>query len=137
MRECQKTHKRVKRLGGFKMKNLWGVEVSLDLKNCDSKTIRSSKELKRFLIEICEHIGVKRFKKPIVVNFGDHEEISGYSIVQLIETSLISGHFVDKTNAAYINLFSCKAFDPIKAVNFTKKFFKTNDCEFIVNYRLV
>lgn len=116
---------------------LWGVETSIDLSECDPKIIRSEKKMREFLIKVCDHIKVKRWGDPIVANFGDHDSIAGFSIVQLIETSLVSGHFVDKTNAAYINLFSCKSFDPIKAATFTKKFFKAKGMEFIVNYRMV
>ncbi len=119
------------------MKGLWGVECSIDLKECDPKIIRSKKEMKRFLIEVTDYLKVKRWGKPTIANFGDRDDIAGFSIVQLIETSLISGHFVDKTNAAYINLFSCAYFDPIKAANFTKKFFKAKQMEFVVNYRSV
>lgn len=120
------------------MKNdLWGVEVSIDLGLCDAETIRSAKQLRRFLVEICDHLKVKRWGDPIIANFGDHEKIAGFSIVQLIETSLISGHFVDATNNAYINLFSCKYFDPLKAVEFTQKFFKAKHVQFITNYRQI
>ena len=119
------------------MDDIWGIECSIDLKDCDSRIIRSDKELKRFLIEICDYLRVKRWGEPIIANFGQRDEIAGYSIVQLIETSLISGHFVDKTNAAYINLFSCSYFDPVQAANFTKEFFKARGCEFIVNYRQI
>ena len=119
------------------VKDLWGIEVSIDLKHCDPKTIRSAKKLEQFLIKICEHIKVKRWGEPIIANFGKGDKIAGYSIVQLIETSLISGHFVDKTNAAYINLFSCDYFDPLEAAEFTKKFFKAKGIEFVVNYRQI
>lgn len=118
-------------------KDIWGVECSLDLKGADPKIIRDSKKLEEFLVKICKHIKVKRWGEPIIANFGQGDKIAGYSIVQLIETSLISGHFVEKTNAAYINLFSCDYFDPIKAANFTKKFFKAESMEFIVNYRKI
>lgn len=116
-------------------KNIWGVECSIDLKNCNPETIRSAKELEKFLVKVCKHIKVTRWGDPIIANFGKGEKIAGYSIVQLIETSLVSGHFVDSTNAAYVNIFSCDYFDPIKAANFTKKFFGATDMDFIVNFR--
>jgi S-adenosylmethionine/arginine decarboxylase-like enzyme len=44
-------------------------------------------------------------------------------MTQLIETSLISGHFANATNAAYINVFSCAYYDPEKVLRFTKNWF--------------
>jgi len=47
--------------------------------------------------------------------------------VQLIETSLISGHFANITNNAYLDIFSCKYYDPSVVVEFTKNFFKSKE----------
>jgi S-adenosylmethionine/arginine decarboxylase-like enzyme len=49
---------------------------------------------------------------------------SGYSLVQLIETSSIVAHFSEGTNKVYLNVFSCKEFDPADAAAFCRKFFK-------------
>jgi S-adenosylmethionine/arginine decarboxylase-like enzyme len=35
----------------------------------------------------------------------------GYTLVQLIETSNITAHFVEETNDVYIDVFSCKPFN--------------------------
>ncbi|NGX32812.1 MAG: hypothetical protein K1060chlam4_00865, partial [Candidatus Anoxychlamydiales bacterium] len=50
-------------------------------------------------------------------------DAAGFSFVQLIETSSITGHLVDKNGDAYIDIFSCKEFeiDPVKKV--LNKFF--------------
>ena len=44
--------------------------------------------------------------------------------MQLIETSSIVGHFSEGTNKVYLNVFSCKEFDPADAAAFCRKFFK-------------
>ena len=50
--------------------------------------------------------------EPNIKHFATHnEDAAGYSLVQLIETSSITGHFVDKNGDCYIDIFSCKAFD--------------------------
>lgn len=113
----------------------FGLECSLDLYECDPKIIRDEGYIKLFLTQICDLIDMRRYGLPIVVHFGDDPKVTGYSALQLIETSLISGHFANQTNAAYINIFSCKAFDPQLAENFCKDFFKAKRCESIVNYR--
>ena len=102
----------------------WGVATSIDVYNCNAVKIRDAQEITRFTHELCELLGMKRFGKTMVVRFGDDPEVTGYSMVQLIETSLVSGHFAEKTNAAYIDIFSCKPYDPDAMRKFTQEFFE-------------
>lgn len=107
----------------YKSKNPWGMSMSVDLYGCDPKTIRSSKKIKQFVNELCDLIKVKKFGKTTVVNFGENHRVAGYSMTQLIETSLISGHFANESNAVYIDVFSCKEYPPHQAADFCKTFF--------------
>lgn len=102
----------------------WGISAAIDLHNCDPKLVRSSKDIKRFVYELCDLIGVKRFGECVVVHFGEKEEIAGYSMTQLIETSLISGHFVNKNNNIYLDVFSCNYFDPNVIAKKANEFFR-------------
>ena len=70
---------------------------------------------------------MKRYGECIVVDFGEDPRVSGFSMTQLIETSLISGHFVNQTNDVYIDIFSCKFYDPKVVAEFTRKFFEAKD----------
>ena len=46
---------------------------------------------------------------PLLEHFAEHlPEAAGYSLVQLIETSAITGHFCDRSGDAYVDIFSCK-----------------------------
>ena len=72
---------------------------------------------------ICEIIDMKRFGETQVVHFGQEEKVAGFSMVQLIETSLISAHFANLTNTAYIDVFSCKLYEPEMVRAFAEKFF--------------
>ena len=67
---------------------------------------------------------MKRFGKCQVIHFGEDPKVSGFSMTQLIETSLISGHFANNTNAAYLDIFSCKWYDVEQMVGFSRKFFE-------------
>jgi len=110
----------------------WGLLTSIDLYQCNSKTIRDSKKIKKYVKELCELIEMKPFGKTQVVHFGEDERVAGYSMTQLIETSLISGHFANLNNAVYLDIFSCKLYDPKKAVDFSKEFFGAKDYNFNV-----
>ena len=66
---------------------------------------------------------MKRFGEFKIVHFGTGNK-SGYSMVQLIETSNITAHFCNENNSAYLDIFSCKPYDEKEMENFTKKFFE-------------
>lgn len=102
---------------------VWGILSSIDIYNCNPVTIRSADEIRRFVVELCEIIDMKRFGETHVVHFGEDERVAGFSMVQLIETSLISAHFANLTNAVYLDVFSCKAYDPEKVQAFAERFF--------------
>ena len=105
----------------------YGLELILDLGGCNKKTITSAKKLKEFVYRLCDLIDMKRYGDTIIEGFGFGEEhITGYSIAQLIETSLISGHFSESRNTAHLNIFSCKKFNTAKAAMFCKAFFGAN-----------
>lgn len=122
-------------LARYRADNPWGLYVSVDLKDCDPKLIRSSQKITKFAVEACTLMKVKRFGKPIVADFGEDPRVSGFSLVQLIETSLISGHFANQTNAVYLDFFSCKSFPPYKVAKFAKKCFKAKSMALNINFR--
>jgi len=104
--------------------NRYGMELILDLIDCDSEAIRSGEHIRKYAKEICKVIDMKPFGEPFVERFGLGVDFTaGYSLVQLIETSSITGHFSELWNRAYINVFSCKKFDEQIAAEFTKKHF--------------
>jgi len=112
----------------YKENGSWGILTSIDLHSCNPDTIRDAAKIKEFVLELCKKIDVTPFGECQVVHFADHDEdVAGYSMVQLIETSLISGHFANKTNHTYLDVFSCKYYDPEVAASYAKSFFEAND----------
>jgi len=119
----------------FKDYHAWGMLSSLDVKNCDPDFIRSADKIKEYAVQLCDLIKMKRFGDCQVVHFGESEVVAGFSMIQLIETSCISGHFANATNHAYIDIFSCKEYDPYEAALFTQQFFKAEKYEINVLLR--
>ena len=105
------------------------MEAVIDLYGCDLKKISDGEHIKRYLIELCDQvILMKRYGEAVVEHFGhDNPITAGYSMVQLIETSCVSGHFSEHKKSAYINIFSCKWFDVEKTTKFTKKWFGASE----------
>lgn len=102
---------------------VWGIATAIDIYDCDPELIRDAETIRRFVRELCDLIEMKRFGETQVVHFGEDERVAGYSMVQLIETSLISAHFANLTNATYLDVFSCKPYDPEVVCEFARNFF--------------
>ena len=107
-----------------RLDNPWGLLSCIDLYECDPETIRDAQKIKRFVSELCTLIEMKPFGETQVVHFGEEERVEGFSMIQLIETSLISAHFANASNATYLDVFSCKLYDPQTVAEFAKRFFK-------------
>jgi len=106
------------------MRKTFGYELILDLEQCDKNIISSRSKLKKYVDTLCELIQMEKYGKTLLPYFGEREEYTkGYSLVQLIETSSIVGHFSDYWATAYINIFSCKEYDADLAKKFTKEYF--------------
>ena len=114
---------------------VWGIASAIDIYDCDPKLIRDADAIRQFVIELCELIEMKRFGETQVVHFGEDERVAGYSMVQLIETSLISAHFANQTNAVYLDVFSCKPYNPEIVRDFSQKYFKGRSSEMQVAFR--
>lgn len=115
--------------------NGWGLYMSLDIKDCDPQLIRSADAIYQYIVQLCELIKMKRYGEPWIHHFGEAEEVAGLTMMQPIETSLISGHFANATNAIYIDVFSCKLYDPYALLSFTKEYFKGGDADINVHIR--
>jgi len=107
----------------FEESKAWGLLTSIDVHHCDPEKIRDADHVKRYVRELCDRIEMKRFQDTVVVHFGEEERVAGFSMMQLIETSLVSGHFANQTNRAYIDIFSCKFYEPRQAAEFTLEAF--------------
>jgi len=109
---------------------VFGVELVLNLYGCDPETVRSRDRLTTYVRDLCDLIGMRRYGDLFAERFGLNEaKAAGYSIVQLIETSSITGHFSEQGNSAYLNIFSCKEFDIDAATTFSHEFFGADSVE--------
>ena len=89
----------------------WGYHLILDCQGCVREKISNKENLRAFIKGLVEGIDMKAYGEPVIEHFATHDaDKGGYSLVQLIETSSITGHFVDKNGDAYLDIFSCKPF---------------------------
>ena len=103
--------------------NFWGYHLIVNAASCNPRHIASSKIIKDFSKELVKRIHMIAYGPPTVVRFGT-THVKGYSLVQLIETSNITAHFVEETNDSYFDIFSCKKFNPEDALAVIQEYFE-------------
>ncbi len=109
------------------MEKSWGYELVINCGGCNDN-IMSKEAVEKFSRDLVELIDMKAYGEPQVVYFAGHDPTkAGFTLVQLIETSSITAHFVDEYRQVYINIFSCKPFDPVIASDFVKDYFGAKD----------
>lgn len=111
---------------------VFGWELVLDITDCDLAVISSHDKLSEFAVRACEVLQMKRYGEPLIERFGFAKpETTGYTLVQLIETSSLVAHFSEAKRTAYIEIFSCKEFSPQAVIDFCREFFGSAHSRFI------
>lgn len=87
----------------------WGFHLVVDCKACN-ENVSSFDAINTFVKKLVKAIDMKAFGEPQMVRFGNEPNLTGITLVQLIETSNICAHFCDESGDAYIDIFSCKDF---------------------------
>lgn len=106
----------------------WGYHLIINAGLCDPVALRSKETIAKFAKAIVKEIDMVAFGPPRIVRFGEGNK-RGTTLVQLIETSCIVAHAVEQTNDIYLDIFSCKSFDPKVAEGVFRDFFKPTTVE--------
>ncbi len=108
---------------------VYGFELIIDLKNC-SPSLFNRKSLDNYFSRLCDLISMKKAEVYFWDDVGVAPEeqqtaphTKGTSAVCFILTSSIVIHTLDVLRTVYVNIFSCKVFDPNIAVEFTRDWF--------------
>lgn len=102
----------------------FGLELIIDLYNCDKKTISSKEKIKEYLTNAVKIIDMNAVGEPIIPEKFGKGTLYGYSAIQFIQTSSVTIHCSEVMLESHINIFSCKDFDVKKARKFTKEYFQ-------------
>lgn len=87
----------------------WGYELVLDLGGGNSN-VTNPEAIAAFAKDLVKEIDMIPHGEPQVFYFGEGH-LAGWTLVQMITTSNITAHFNDD-GTCYMNVFSCKTFDP-------------------------
>ena len=108
-----------------KVSNCYGFELVLDLHNANPATF-NRESIEQFFEELCQLIDMEKcdvhFWDDVGVASDEQQTLphtKGTSAVCFILTSSIVIHTLDILRTVYVNIFSCKSFDPKDAERFT------------------
>lgn len=103
----------------------WGYHLVADVGKCIPSSIRCGQNIYQFAKHLVKEIDMVPYGEPQIHHFGSGNK-AGYTLVQLIETSNITAHFVEETNDFYLDVFSCKQFDPDVVERSVQQYFSPN-----------
>jgi S-adenosylmethionine/arginine decarboxylase-like enzyme len=99
----------------------WGYHLMLDCAGC--RNIDSKEQIYKFVKDLITQIDMQAHGEPVIEYLLPGDPKQGYSLMQLITTSNICGHFMELDGTAYFDVFSCKKFDPKVVKQVVKTYF--------------
>ena len=97
------------------MDKYYGKELIIDLSGCDVAKF-TRKSIREYCQNICDIIEIEKDKLTWSENSS--------SAVQFIKTSNITINTVASEKTAYINVFSCKEFNGVVVMSYTRSWFR-------------
>lgn len=90
----------------------WGYHMILDCGGCDVELMSNYENVDKWIRKLVKDIDMEPIGEPrIEYTAAEFPDKAGFTVVQVIVTSTIVGHFVDGTKQIYLDVFSCKGFD--------------------------
>ena len=102
----------------------WGYHLLLDCKQGNLEKISCKDNVTAFVTQLVNDIDMKAYGDLLIERFATHDpNKAGISFCQMIETSNITGHFVDLNGDFYIDVFSCKPYNTSTVLDLIQKYF--------------
>jgi S-adenosylmethionine/arginine decarboxylase-like enzyme len=89
----------------------WGMLATIDLHDCDRRRVQDPSCICAFVPTVIDAIGMRAHGPLRLERFGD-DDLEGWSAMQFIETSSITIHADEFSGRCFVDVFSCRAFDP-------------------------
>ena len=85
--------------------------AAIDLHDGDRERLADPETIRRFVPALIDAIGMRAHGPLMIDRFGD-DELEGWSALQFIETSSITIHADEVFGRCFVDVFSCRPFDP-------------------------
>jgi S-adenosylmethionine/arginine decarboxylase-like enzyme len=89
----------------------WGMLATIDLHDCDRRRVQDPSCICAFVPTVIDAIGMRAHGPLRPERFGD-DDLEGWSAMQFIETSSITIHADERWCRCFVDIFSCRPFDP-------------------------
>ena len=106
----------------------WGKSTAINLYGCNKKTLADPDAIKKFIATVIKKIHMVAHGPTYIERFGSGD-LEGYSAMQFIETSSITIHCDEVGGRAFIDIFSCKDFDPDTPKTFACDYFEATSSQ--------
>lgn len=101
----------------------WGWHLLIDCKAGNSN-ISDMDSIVAFVEKLVKDIDMVAYGPCWIERFATHDPAkAGISFCQMIETSNITGHFVDASGDFYLDIFSCKPYNSDHVVDLVYEWF--------------
>jgi S-adenosylmethionine/arginine decarboxylase-like enzyme len=102
----------------------WGYHLILDCGKCDPVKMTDYNNVDTWIRKLVKDIDMQPIGEPrIEYTAAEFPDKAGFTVVQVIVTSSIVAHFVDGLGQIYLDVFSCKQFDPATVEQSMKEHF--------------
>jgi S-adenosylmethionine/arginine decarboxylase-like enzyme len=85
--------------------------AAIDLHGCKPERLADADTVRRFVPTVIDAIGMRTPGELRMARFGGGE-LEGWSAMQFIETSSITLHADEVFGRCFVDIFSCRLFDP-------------------------
>jgi S-adenosylmethionine/arginine decarboxylase-like enzyme len=109
----------------------WGIHTILNLRNCCPTAIRSRQTIQAFSDTVVKAIDMEQYGATQIQHFGKDDKL-GFSFQTHLTTSHLCGHFAEELNAAFLDCFSCKDYNPAVVEAVARRYFKPEKVERVV-----
>lgn len=92
----------------------WGCLAAIDLHGCDCAALADPDALRAFVPAVIAAIDMRAHGPLHLERFGEGD-LEGWSAMQFIETSTVVVHADEVAGRCFVDVFSCKPFDPESA----------------------
>jgi len=100
----------------------WGYLAAIDVHGCVPARLGDPEVIRRFVPAVIDAIGMRAHGPLHLERFGDGE-LEGWSAMQFIETSSLTLHADEVGGRLFVDVFSCRPFEPAEAAAMAAKAF--------------
>jgi hypothetical protein len=119
--------KKEKSRGSAFPETVFGYELVLDLYGCKRDIMSDAESIRSFARKLWDVAGLKSGIEPVTPCTAESMKDNIISsIVQIIGSGSVTGHYSTSHGNAYLNIFSFEKFDIAAVETFSKKYFGAN-----------